>query len=109
MCKQPQEAVACLALARQRRSLITIKVDSDAFVHPRHLDYMPPSAGDRLGPYEVTDKIGEGGMGEVYRARDTKLDRDVALKGLLRASGIDAPRVHDVSDVLLAELERLPA
>ncbi len=36
--------------------------------------------GSRLGHYDVTAKIGEGGMGEVYRARDTKLDRDVALK-----------------------------
>ena len=36
--------------------------------------------GSRLGPYEVAAKIGEGGMGEAYRARDTKLDRDVALK-----------------------------
>ena len=37
------------------------------------------NVGSRLGPYSVTAKIGEGGMGEVYRARDTKLDRDVAL------------------------------
>ncbi len=44
---------------------------------------MPLSVGDRLGPYTVTAKAGEGGMGEVYRARDTKLDRDVALKVLL--------------------------
>ena len=38
--------------------------------------------GTRLGVYEVTAQIGEGGMGEVYRARDTKLNRDVALKVL---------------------------
>ena len=36
--------------------------------------------GSKLGVYEVTAAIGAGGMGEVYKARDTKLDRDVALK-----------------------------
>jgi hypothetical protein len=38
-----------------------------------------PAAGERLGHYEILAPIGAGGMGEVYRARDTKLKRDVAL------------------------------
>ena len=38
--------------------------------------------GTRLGPYEITDAIGAGGMGEVYKARDTRLDRTVAIKVL---------------------------
>src|SRR5467141_1865660 len=38
---------------------------------------MPLSAGTRLGPYEILSPIGAGGMGEVYRARDTRLNRDV--------------------------------
>ena len=43
---------------------------------------MTLDAGTTLGPYEVTGLIGQGGMGEVYRARDTKLDRYVTLKVL---------------------------
>jgi serine/threonine-protein kinase len=49
--------------------------------------------GTTLGPYSVTAKIGEGGMGEVYRARDTKLDRDVALKVLPEAFTSDPDRL----------------
>src|SRR5262249_15800584 len=41
---------------------------------------MPLSPGARLGPYEILDFIGAGGMGEVYRARDTRLNRTVAIK-----------------------------
>src|SRR4051812_28480568 len=41
---------------------------------------MPLSAGTKLGPYEIQSPIGAGGMGEVYRARDTRLDRTVAVK-----------------------------
>ena len=41
---------------------------------------MALSAGDNLGPYEIIALIGKGGMGEVYRARDTRLGRDVAVK-----------------------------
>ena len=43
---------------------------------------MALSAGDRLGPYEIVEPLGAGGMGEVYRATDTKLGRDVAIKVL---------------------------
>ena len=39
-------------------------------------------AGARLGPYEILSPLGAGGMGEVYRARDTRLERDVAVKVL---------------------------
>jgi len=41
---------------------------------------MPLSAGDKLGPYEILSPIGKGGMGEVWRARDPRLNRDVAIK-----------------------------
>ena len=40
---------------------------------------MPLNVGDRLGHYDVAALFGEGGMGQVYRARDTKLDRDVCF------------------------------
>jgi serine/threonine protein kinase len=43
---------------------------------------LAPIPGARLGSYEITAQIGEGGMGQVFRARDTKLNRDVAIKGL---------------------------
>jgi eukaryotic-like serine/threonine-protein kinase len=51
------------------------------------------TAGDRLGPYEVLSALGAGCMGEVYRAHDTKLNRDVALKILPEAFVLDANRV----------------
>jgi Tol biopolymer transport system component len=54
---------------------------------------MPLVAGTRLGPYEIAAPLGAGGMGEVYRARDTKLDRDVALKVLPDALARDQERL----------------
>ena len=51
------------------------------------------SAGSKLGPYEIAGAIGAGGMGEVYRARDAKLGRDVAMKVLPEAFARDAERM----------------
>src|ERR1700733_11132053 len=54
---------------------------------------MPLSVGDRLGPYEILAPIGAGGMGEVYRAHDTKLARNVAIKVLPAALAQDRERL----------------
>ncbi len=51
---------------------------------------MPLTPGDKLGPYEIIAPLGAGGMGEVYRARDSKLNRDVAIKVLPAAFANDA-------------------
>ncbi len=53
---------------------------------------MPLNVGSRLGHYDVTALIGEGGMGQVYQATDTKLNRQVALKILPEASASDPGR-----------------
>src|SRR5512136_818272 len=64
---------------------------------------MSLAAGSHVGPYEILAAIGAGGMGEVYRAHDTRLDRDVALKVLpADALGDDTARARLVREARLA-------
>ncbi len=58
---------------------------------------MQLSAGTRVGGYEITAVLGAGGMGEVYRARDTRLHRDIALKILPERLAADADRLAVIS------------
>ena len=55
---------------------------------------MPIAAGTKIGPYEVQSQIGAGGMGEVYKARDTRLNREVAIKILPESFATDAERLR---------------
>ena len=54
---------------------------------------MSLASGTRLGPYDIVGSLGAGGMGEVYRARDSKLNRDVAIKVLPAAVASDPERL----------------
>src|ERR1700677_953703 len=70
----PGPAQPLLRVARKRRTSYSVQVHLIAD--------MPLSAGIRLGPYEILAPIGAGGMGEVWKARDTRLGRIVAIKCL---------------------------
>ena len=65
---------------------------------------MALSPGTRLGPYEILSLLGEGGIGEVYRAHDATLNRDVAIRVLLPAVANDPDRLARFS--LVARLAR---
>jgi eukaryotic-like serine/threonine-protein kinase len=63
-------------------------------------------AGSKLGPYEILGQIGAGGMGEVYRARDARLGREVPIKVLPASFSTDADRLRrERADIWLATLE----
>jgi Tol biopolymer transport system component len=75
--------------------------------HPKPLWFIirPPmnlASGTKLGPYEVVSLLGAGGMGEVYRARDSRLRREVAIKVLPQALSLDADRMRRFEQEALA-------
>ena len=89
-------------LRQEVESLLALEAVSERFIEKPAADIAAGQSGAvpmiqpgcRLGPYEVRSAIGAGGMGEVYRARDTRLQRDVALKVLPRELALDAERVR---------------
>ncbi len=100
--KEGQERAAFLdeacrddpALRRDVESLLAGRSDAASFLEipAWHESAAPLANGTRLGPYEILSAIGAGGMGQVYRARDTRLDRTVAIKVLPPALGVDPER-----------------
>src|SRR5258708_24796282 len=78
---------------------------TDVFGHNPGPSTMGLIPGTRLGPCEIVSAIGAGGMGEVYRARDTRLNRDVAIKVLPDLFALDAERLAR----LTREAQTLPS
>src|SRR5688572_24629330 len=87
------------ALRTEVEALLLAHENAGDFLQNPVLNSMEPvnlhlPSGTRLGLYEVSALIGAGGMGEVYRARDTRLGRDVAIKVLPAAYSADAERLR---------------
>ena len=83
------------SLRSEVESLLTAHCEADSGflgLSDGEFDAMP--SGTRLGPYEILAPLGEGGMGKVYKARDTRLDRLVAIK-LLQADIADHPELQE--------------
>ena len=75
------QACADSSMRRELESLIAAHEQDDAsFMEQPVIERATLKPGSRLGPYEILSHIGAGGMGEVYRAKDTRLDRIVAVK-----------------------------
>jgi serine/threonine protein kinase/Tol biopolymer transport system component len=87
-------------LRREVDSLLAQTSDADNFLNgaSAYLSHEMPeehlSIGDRVGPYAIQSRLGAGGMGEVYRAHDSNLDRDVAIKLLPQVFTVDPERVR---------------
>ena len=95
----PQRLSATHALQMSENRYLPVFPSVRAYLPTRirHLDStltpMALSAGTRLGPYEILAPLGAGGMGEVYRATDTKLKRQVAIKILPPSLAADSDRL----------------
>src|SRR2546426_1761984 len=91
------------ALQKEIEDLLESHEQSESFIETPAADvaaellaegHVGLSMGQTVGPYKIVDLLGEGGMGEVYLAEDTRLPRKIALKILPRQFTIDAERVH---------------
>ncbi len=86
------------SLLREVRSLLGVEEEAKRLLEEPAAEAVTQKLtqlrGTRLGPYEVADRIGAGGMGEVYRARDTRLGREVAIKVLLDAAAGDTDQLR---------------
>jgi len=112
--RKPEEREAyldqvCLepSLRCEVESLIAAHEQADnSFLEPSFVEHGALKSGTKLGPYEIVEPLGAGGMGVVYRARDSRLERDVALK-MLPAGALDdeaARRRFRKEALLLAKL-----